>query len=132
MAKKYYIYLNFGLSIVCFAHIGSILHDSLTPHAHVRVFDKKLGDIEFPLIFKLCLHEIEDSKARYQRFGYYDVIQYYRGRSMFNESLVGWFGHTENESTAVSSAEGSLKNSKLFTLFSVFFQKSLKMFHLTG
>ena len=105
MSKKYFIYLNICLSIVCFAHIGSILYDDMNAPPQVKVYDRKLEDIEFPLIFKICLYEIRNSTLRYQKYGYEDFIHYYRGKSMYHNDSIGWFGHMENGST-IASSEG--------------------------
>ena len=102
--KKLLISLNICLSLVCLVHISIILHDDLVFHEpSLRTYDVNLKDLDFPIIFKVCVNEIEDGYLRYQKFGYGDVIEFFRGKSMFNESLLGWHGHMENGSTLMSS-----------------------------
>ena len=70
-----------------------------------------LQDIEFPLSFRICLDDIYDIEKdmnkleRYKKFGYSSGHNFYRGQSMFNETNVGWNGHTENGGT-LGSTEG--------------------------
>ena len=36
---------------------------------------------------------------RYKQFGYSSSYGFYRGQSLYNQSLVGWNGHTEDGET---------------------------------
>ena len=63
--------------------------------ADLKVSKRHLKDIEFPLNFKLCFHDIENSRSRYQKYGFNYDYDFYRGKSMFNGSVFGWNGHNE-------------------------------------
>ena len=39
--------------------------------------------------------------------GYESDVAFFKGKSMYNESLYGWSGHTENGST-ISNVEGNV------------------------
>ena len=66
---------------------------------NLRVERKNLQDIGFPLAFKLCVDpDTNYSFANYRKFGYMGSYYFFRGESMFNESLRGWNGHTRNNS----------------------------------
>ena len=66
---------------------------------NIRVERKDLQEIKFPLAFKLCVDpDNNDSIVNYRKFGYQSSYNFFRGESMFNESLRGWNGHTKNHS----------------------------------
>ena len=68
-------------------------------------------EIEFPLFFRICLNDLYDNERdveleldnvnveRYKQFGYSSSYGFYRGQSLYNQSLVGWNGHTEDGET---------------------------------
>ena len=57
-----------------------------------------LRNINFPVVFKFCVGNGENNE-KFQRLGYADRYDVFLGNSMFNNSLVGWNGHTNNFST---------------------------------
>ena len=63
----------------------------------VRIYTDDVKNIEFPLSFRLCIDQRNES--RFHNFGYADLTTFYRGRSMYNDSVYGWFGHRMNGST---------------------------------
>ena len=65
----------------------------------VKVSKRHLGDIEFPLCFKVCFHDIANRSSRFQMYGYQHAYDFYRGKSMFNGSLYGWEGHNKFQKT---------------------------------
>ena len=69
---------------------------------------KNLKDIQFPISFTVCLYEIENSVARYQKLGYYHVGWFFTGISSYNSSISGFRGHTE-DGGILSTKEG-IKN----------------------
>ena len=62
----------------------------------IRVHKTNLQRIEFPLTFKLCVHDVEKSFDRFHKVGYFYDADFFRGKSMYNDSLYGWGGHTES------------------------------------
>ena len=73
----------------------------------IKVLKKDLKNIAFPLSFKLCVSEKHKSSDRYQKVGYHNDVDFFKGKSMFNDSLYGWSGHTENGST-FSNVQGPI------------------------
>ena len=73
----------------------------------LKVYNKEVGEIDFPLSFILCLNDRENISARYSKFGYTHYANFYRGINMYNTSVVGWKGHMEN-----GSVYGSVQGNK--------------------
>ena len=105
--KTLIIIFNLSLFIACLVHIFSILHNYLYPDMPInKEYEKNLEDIEFPLIFKLCFQQHNETKIL-QSLGYERIYMFYMGRSMYNSSLFGWNGHVKNGST-LESTEGMI------------------------
>ena len=105
------IYFIFTSSFI--VHIFFIGSRILQPDIpNVRVYRSPLKDIEFPLIFKICAYQIKNENERYKRAGYENYPAFYRGESMYNETLVGWGGHSQNFSNLgpVKGKEQALLN----------------------
>ena len=64
--------------------------------------------LKLVLVLRICSFF---SSARpindYPKFGYENQDKFFQGISMFNSSIIGWNGHTENGST-VGDIEGNL------------------------
>ena len=56
-----------------------------------------------------CADENGNKNNIYQKYGYKDVYDYFEGKSIFNNSVIGWSGHMKNGST-FDSAEGTQNN----------------------
>ena len=102
-------------SFACFIHLCSVGYNHIFLELpDTKVYNLDLKDIEFPLVYKLCVHDLINPKKRFRELGYDNIWGLYRGQSMYNNTLYGWSGHTENGSTL-----GSIK--------SMFFIVSCKM-----
>ena len=117
MLKNFEKVLHTILIVSCIVHVlficVQIFHPSLP---EIRVYKKDLKDIEFPISFRICAQELREGDEKFKKLGDKGISDFFRGRSMFNKSLVGWRGHTENGST-ISTVEGknftfSLNNSE--------------------
>ena len=98
--------LNFVFIVVFIVHVTTIVYQDLNPrHPSIKSYSKDLKDIEFPISFKLCVGERENATDKFRRLGYTNEMDFYHGRSRFNETILGWNGHTETMST-VGSIEG--------------------------
>ena len=73
----------------------------------VRIYNRNLSEIDFPLSFKLCLYEQSDGSDRYLNIGYFNVYWFFEGRSMFGE-ILGWNGHLKHNQT-IGSVQGRLE-----------------------
>ena len=92
--------INVIFIVGCLVHIGLNLYFILYPPLpEIKVYQVDLKDIDFPLAFKVCVTERDNSTGRYERLGYKNDYNFFLGRSRFNSSLFGWNGHTENGST---------------------------------
>ena len=68
------------------------------------ITEKKLDDIEFPIIFKICVKPGFNISALKEE-GYSGISVYFLGRSRFNSSLYGWAGHSNT-----SGARGTVED----------------------
>ena len=88
---------NLIIFFFCLVHISLNGYYILFPVLpEIRITNRKLEDIEFPLSLKVCVSEISNSFQRYSNLGYEDETSFYGGRSAYNESLFGWAGHTKD------------------------------------
>ena len=87
-------------SIFCLIHVSGIGINLMFPtNLNIRVERKDLKEIEFPLAFKICVdQDNKDSIESYKKFGYINWRGFFRGESRFNKSILGWNGHTRNNS----------------------------------
>ena len=97
--------LNLFFFVAFLVHIVTIGYDMIFPNnPSVRIYEKELREIDFPITFKLCVKDSNDI-LRYNRLGYSDESRFFYGRSKFNKYTYGWNGHTANVST-VGSVQG--------------------------
>lgn len=100
--------LNFCFVMACVVHNMFIIYNSANPeNPEIMIYNKNIRDIEIPISLLLCLSYADETieNDRYKKVGYEDNIRFYSGTSIFNESIIGWFGHMENGST-YDSIEG--------------------------
>ena len=72
---------NISLLVVCAVHIFSIWRNILNPELpDIKIYQKLLKDIEFPLSFRICLFEIENAYEKYLNLGYDDDWALFTGR----------------------------------------------------
>ena len=95
--------LLISFTTACFIHFLLIGYSIIFPELpETKVYNVDLKDIEFPLVYKLCFYDLLNPKKRFQELGYGDIWDFYRGRSMYNNTLYGWSGHTKNGSSLES------------------------------
>ena len=80
---------------ICYlVHMYFIFYHQVYPsETFTRMVEKPLYDIQFPLIFKLCVTpalNVSELKSA----GYRNIWRYFLGQSDYNTSLYGWGGHT--------------------------------------
>ena len=100
--------LNLIFSLAFLVHFSFMSYDTLFPSLPViEVYKTKLSDIEFPVVFKLCLADVGNVSAarRYEEQGYKDVDHFFAGQNLYNESMFGWTGFAKNSSTPLGSVE---------------------------
>ena len=81
----------------------------------------KLTDIELPILFKVCPDPGFNTTALREE-GYAGIYEYFLGRSMFNTSLYGWAGHTNNSQTR-GTVHNIYKKIRRFSQANAFIQK---------
>ena len=97
---------NILLIISCIVHIIFIFYNNSHPAIpEIIIKNKKIIDVDMPLSFIFCLRNINSDleNEKYKKAGYDSIYRFFSGTSMFNESVVGWLGHTENGLTYDSS-----------------------------
>ena len=85
--------INFVLAVACLSHIIINAYNILYPEIpSFKVYEKELGNIDFPISFKLCVREISNMNKRYKKYGYEAPFDFFVGKSYLEESYVGWNG----------------------------------------
>ena len=99
------VIFNLFFFVAFLVHIVTIGYDMIFPNnPSVRIYEKELREIDFPITFKLCVKDSNDI-LRYNRMGYSDESRFFYGISKFNRYTYGWNGHTANMST-IGSVQG--------------------------
>ena len=78
--NKFNVLLNFIFFIIFFVHVSIIFYESAYPGVpQIKFYNKKLSEITFPLLFKICLFETEaeDREKRFTKFGYEGYYGYF-------------------------------------------------------
>ena len=93
--------IKFVLAVACLSHIGINAYNTLYPEIpSLKVYEKELGNIDFPVSFKLCVREISNITKRYKNYGYDEPFDFFLGIRFFEESYyVGWNGDFVNGSS---------------------------------
>ena len=108
--EKVVAFINVFFSVIFLIHISAIGYDILYPEVPEIVVNKRnLNDMDFPMTFRICAFELYDTVSRYQSFGYETYQEFFRGRSMFNNTLYGWAGH-DKMGSIVGNVEGERLN----------------------
>ena len=98
--------LNLVFTIMCLCHVSFTLYNAVNPpRPEIKVYDKALKDVPFPILFKFCGKEIHNTSRRFIEYGYEDEFSFFAGISQFSRNIVGWKGHTENGSM-LSTVQG--------------------------
>ena len=122
LTKLVYL-VNLFFAIVCIIHVTQTLYSMIYPlHPEIRVYEKALKEVSFPILFKICGKEIKNASRRFNNFGYATEYNFYGGISKFskNTTIVGWNGHTENGST-IGSLTGKYNKIILVSFCCIFF-----------
>ena len=107
--------INIIFVVGCLVHVGLNGYYILYPPLpEIKVYQVDLKNMDFPLTFKLCVTERENSYERYEKLGYRNDFNFFIGRSRHNRSLFGWNGHTEDGST-LGGVEGLEYIAKIVT-----------------
>ena len=81
-----------------------LVYSQIEPSQTVTSTTKKAITVgEYPIVFKICIKPGFNESALWE-FGYNSVAGYFSGESRFNDSLVGWAGHTADGGVASTVA----------------------------
>ena len=106
--KSFVYFINLVFTVLCLLHIIINFYVTLyPPNPDIKVYDKALKDVPFPILFKLCGKEIHNSSKRYGMFGYKNELPLFSGKSKYSKHVFGWNGHTESGST-IGTVSGKL------------------------
>ena len=108
---SFFLVVNVLFLIALIIHVCVIAYSMIYPSVpSVKIYKRSYNEIEFPISIKICATEDRESDImRHNISGYERNFMFFLGQSMFNESLIGWSGHTENGSF-LGSAEGKKKS----------------------
>ena len=80
----------------------------LSPSKPLTTVEKLiLSEIEFQVVFKMCVNKYTNEDETFKKIGYKDLEGYFIGQSIFNTSVIGWAGHREN-GDAFGTVEGKV------------------------
>ncbi len=102
--------INVIFLVLFLIHLSIICYQSLNPNVpSISVFKEDFQKIDFPFSFKICVKELQNITARYEKVGYRDNYYFYLGISKFYPwpFVGGWHGHTDINKT-LGSLEGKL------------------------
>ena len=109
--------INFVLAVACLSHISINAYNILYPEIpSLKVYERELRNIDFPVSFKLCVKEIYNKTKRYKDYGYKDNWKFFFGQSNIRRGHVGWNGDFKN-GTSVHVKGTFLYHSKIISEF---------------
>ena len=87
---------SYAIYLVCLAFFGyfmvKLVLSYINPNTlKTTIAQKSLADMDFPLVFKLCVkpgYDLEGLNA----LGYGDIFDYFKGLTGDNDDFVGWAG----------------------------------------
>ena len=95
MVSKITTLIQVFLTLSCMIHVGYIVYYIFNPELpEIRVYKKHLKDINFPISFLICATNYVNHSGPYQEIGYSKISNFFKGISKYNDSIVGWKGHT--------------------------------------
>lgn len=99
-------FLNTSFAIACIIHVTFIGYYTIYPELpEIKIYSKDIKDVEFPLVFRICSHDLQDPKGKYKKIGYNGAIEFFRGLSMFDWKNYGWNGHADKKGSVIGSLE---------------------------
>ena len=98
ITSKLPIIVNILFTMVFIVHISFIGYGMKYPaNPETKIYSKELKDLgEFPIVFKLCLKELESFDERYKRQGYNDIFEFFKGNLKSGGKMVGWAGQKKS------------------------------------
>ena len=116
ITSKLPIIVNIIFTMVFIVHISFIGYGMKYPtNPEIKIYSKELKDLgEFPIVFKLCLKELESFDERYKRHGYNSIFDFFKG-NLSGGKMVGWAGQKKSGGSVKGNI--SLKDLKILQIF---------------
>ena len=103
---KFTYFINFIFTLSCIVQVVKISQNQVSPpNPDIKIYQRELKDLEFPLAFIVCVHDSGNGSLRYQRVGYKDQDNFFTGYR--NSEDFGWYGHQMENGSIIHSVEGS-------------------------
>ena len=68
--------LNLVFTVMCLCHVSFTLYNAINPpRPEIKVYDKALEDVPFPILFKFCGKDIHNRSGRFKKYGYEDEVR---------------------------------------------------------
>ena len=100
---KFMFLINIICALMFLLQFYTMMYNYFNPsHTSSSTHIRNLGDIEFPVLFKLCVKPGFDEE-RLLEHGYESEFHYFVGQSRFNKTNFGFNGHFENETMLEST-----------------------------
>ena len=76
--------------------VGALIFHQIKP-SKTEIFteQKSLDAVDWPIIFRLCFKNAFNLEQM-QKAGYTSQITYFLGKSLHNENIYGWAGHSKD------------------------------------
>ena len=101
-------------SLIFFGHVLFIGLHNLNPDETITRFEaRKLDDIEFPVVFRICIYS-SLKKDELRLAGYKSSWTYFIGQSVYNPNVYGWAGHFNDTKQTNTSVTGNKPQSVNF------------------
>ena len=117
--KTLWILANFVCTAILTVQLGHVLEGYIKPTI-TRTWEEEvpLQDIDFPVVIKICVVPGFNQTALYE-VGYDGTWNYFLGQSKFNDSVIGWAGHTVDSGTIGTAGEilAKVGNHKVENIF---------------
>ena len=97
--KTLWALANITCTAILTVQLAHVLEGYIKPTI-TRTWEEEvpLQDIDFPVVIKICVVPGFNQTVLHE-LGYYDTWSFFLGQSMFNDSVFGWAGHTEDSGT---------------------------------
>ena len=97
---NFFSILNKVFLLACIAHLMFMAYYLAYPERPaIEVYRKNLNQLEFPILFRVCVDEVENISARFQKVGYTHYWYLFYGKSMHLNKTYGWNSHNNNSSS---------------------------------
>ena len=81
--KQIKVLISLTLIIIFLIHSGHVIYRLALPQLpSTRNYELELGDMQFPITFRICLYELKNRYGRYRNMGYKNVWKFFKELEM--------------------------------------------------